>query len=424
MKMAEKECDLMVIGAGMAGMSAALFAAEKNISTVQAGVTGEINFASGLIDLMAVYPAGSKTVWSEPWKAVDAVSKGDPAHPYSKISKDRIKSALDGFFDFMASAGQPYTCDPDKNTEVITATGSIKTTYGVPKLMENNAVALKEKPPCLMVDFQGLKGYSATQIVERFEADWPGLRVARIKIPDLKGEVYIEQVARTLESEAGRAVFAELIRPHIKKETFVGLPGVLGLYQPHDIWKSLERSLKVKLFEIPTMPPGVTGVRMREAFERKLPEKGIVPLYQKKVLSVRVKPDNSFVFEIGTDQPDTLVRSRAAILATGRFFGKGLTASRTTVKESVFDLPVTQPASRELWHSKDFLSPQGHALNRAGLETDGFFRPLDRNRNPAIETLFAAGSILAGSDWTRLKCGAGVAVATAYAAVCACEKMI
>ncbi|MEJ2730435.1 MAG: hypothetical protein P8185_18365 [Deltaproteobacteria bacterium] len=36
---------------------------------------------------------------------------------------------------------------------------------------------------------------------------------------------------------------------------------------------------------------------------------------------------------------------------------------------------------------------------------------------PAFETLFAVGSILAHQDWMRMKCGAGLAIASAYAAV-------
>ena len=36
---------------------------------------------------------------------------------------------------------------------------------------------------------------------------------------------------------------------------------------------------------------------------------------------------------------------------------------------------------------------------------------------PAYKALFAAGSILAHNDWKRLKCGAGLAIATAYGAV-------
>ena len=52
------QCDLCVIGSGMAGMSAALFAARQGLSTVMVGRTGEIIFSTGLLDLMAEMEAG------------------------------------------------------------------------------------------------------------------------------------------------------------------------------------------------------------------------------------------------------------------------------------------------------------------------------------------------------------------------------
>ena len=49
------KCDLCVIGTGLAGMAATLFAATRGLSVVQAGHTGEIIFASGLLDLLGVH---------------------------------------------------------------------------------------------------------------------------------------------------------------------------------------------------------------------------------------------------------------------------------------------------------------------------------------------------------------------------------
>ncbi|MCX7246605.1 MAG: hypothetical protein NTX31_02855, partial [Burkholderiales bacterium] len=95
----------------------------------------------------------------------------------------------------------------------------------------------------------------------------------------------------------------------------------------------------------------------------------------------------------------------------------GLTADRQCVRESLLGLPVQQPAAREDWHQRDFLAPAGHAINRAGLKTDDAWRPLAANGKPAWEKLFAIGSILAEQDWMREKCGSGLAIATAWAAV-------
>jgi glycerol-3-phosphate dehydrogenase subunit B len=94
-----------------------------------------------------------------------------------------------------------------------------------------------------------------------------------------------------------------------------------------------------------------------------------------------------------------------------------LYADRLRIKETVFDLPVHQPDNRAGWHRRDMLDPRGHPVNRAGLEIDDSFRPLNSSHRPAYRTLFAAGSILAHNDWKRLKCGAGLAVASAFGAV-------
>jgi anaerobic glycerol-3-phosphate dehydrogenase len=49
--------------------------------------------------------------------------------------------------------------------------------------------------------------------------------------------------------------------------------------------------------------------------------------------------------------------------------------------------------------------------------TDAMLRPLDTMGRPAFEKLFTAGIILAHQNWTRMKCGSGLSVATAYGAV-------
>mgnify|MGYP003445956220 CR=1 FL=1 len=49
-------CDVCVVGSGMAGMSAALFGANRGLATVLVGRTGEIIFATGMLDLLGVQP--------------------------------------------------------------------------------------------------------------------------------------------------------------------------------------------------------------------------------------------------------------------------------------------------------------------------------------------------------------------------------
>jgi len=132
---------------------------------------------------------------------------------------------------------------------------------------------------------------------------------------------------------------------------------------------------------------------------------------------VRHPADEHFEVDIGRTSAEQTIQSRGIILASGRFIGGGLHADRIRIKETIFDLPVYQPANRTEWHRRDFLDTRGHLVNRAGVEIDDAFRPLNSSRQPAFRTLFAAGSLLAHNDWKRIKCGAGVAIASAFGAV-------
>ena len=55
--------DVCILGAGMSGMTAALFAANRGLSVALIGWGGEIIFASGLLDLMAVHPVREPIRW-------------------------------------------------------------------------------------------------------------------------------------------------------------------------------------------------------------------------------------------------------------------------------------------------------------------------------------------------------------------------
>jgi len=410
-------CDLMVIGSGMAGMAASLFAANRDIDVVQVGITGEINFASGLIDLLGVHPVETQRLRKNPWTAIAELVSDIPTHPYAQLTPNQIERALDEFLAFLRDAGQPYSAHPNQNTRVITPVGTIKTTYAVPASMAGGAAALATRIPCLLIDFYGLKGYSARQIKENIGKNWPDLRAARINFPDLKGELYTEKMAWAMETEQTRQKLVQSIQPHLGDAQAVGLPAILGIYRTAQVLADLQDALGLPVFEIPTMLPAVTGLRLREAFEQRLPRIGIRSIYQHKVTGVEALNDGTFRFRIGNGPAEQTVRSRAAVLATGRFFGKGLYAQRTGIKETVFNLPVYQPPDRTRWHHKDFLHTEGHLINQTGLEIDNHFRPVDGNRNLVYPGLFAAGSVLAHQDWMRQKCGSGLAIASAYGAV-------
>lgn len=416
MSIEEMRCDLFVIGAGFAGMAAAVFAASRGLSTVVAGMVGGIDFSTGLMDVLAVHPVPEGRVWDSPRDALAALRADEPGHPYAKLPDEEIFGAVDEFTDFLDRAGLPYEGHKARNARVLTPLGLAKPTWRVPRGMWPGVAALEERRPCLLVDFHGLKGFSARQIVEVQKPHWPGLRHARVSFPGFTGELYPEHLAVALGVPGTRQALAEIIAPLKGEACCVGFPAVLGLFGGAEVQDHLELLLGVPVFAVPTLPPSLAGNRLRAALEHVLPEQGVRMLSQKTARAWRTDGEN-LEFDVGGVETEYRVRARGAVLAGGRFFGKGLEATRSGVVEPLFGLPVTQPATRGQWHHPDFFAPGGHAVNRAGIEVDGHWRPLDGDGKVFLDRLFAAGSILAHQDWAREKSGAGLAVSTARAAV-------
>jgi len=299
----------------------------------------------------------------------------------------------------------------------MTPAGTTKRTYAVPESMWSGVLAWQHKRKCLLVDFQGMKGFSARQIQSVIGDQWPQLRVATVPFPEPTVSEYPEKMAFSLHQPHHREKLAADIVPLVRDARGVGVPAILGLHRIMEVVDDLGKRIGVPIFEVPTLPPAVAGLRLKEAFDRCLPSIGVHTLYNKKVLQVKKDRNGHFTCDIGSEYPELIVYTKAAILATGRFIGQGLVADLHQIRESLFDLPVSQPEDRTQWHRKKFLDSRGHAINRAGIEIDEHFRPLKANGRPAYKRLYAAGSILAHADWIRMKCGSGLAIATAYAAV-------
>jgi glycerol-3-phosphate dehydrogenase subunit B len=219
-----------------------------------------------------------------------------------------------------------------------------------------------------------------------------------------------------LENTARRAAFCEGLKGVVGDACAVGLPAVIGLLRGGEILQDLSARLGVAVFEVPTMPPSMAGIRLRQAFEQGLAAVGVNQLYQRHV--ARVEPaGRGWRLRLAAEAAPAVVHAQAVLLATGRFFGGGLRADRRRIREALLDLPVHQPEHRDQWHDLDAFAPAGHPINRAGIMIDSAFHPVDRAGRCQAANLYAAGSILAHQDWKRMKCGAGLAIGTAFGAV-------
>ena len=140
-------CELLIIGTGMAGMAAGLFAAQEGIDSVQVGLTGESGFASGLVDLLGVHPVEEGTLLDDPWQGIARLVKDEPLHPYARIDTADIHEAINVVLAFLGESGYPHVALGDRNQVVMTPVGTVKHTYALPHTMRQGAQALSEGKP-------------------------------------------------------------------------------------------------------------------------------------------------------------------------------------------------------------------------------------------------------------------------------------
>ncbi|MFH0780584.1 MAG: glycerol-3-phosphate dehydrogenase subunit GlpB [Pseudomonadota bacterium] len=414
---------LAVIGSGIAGFAASIFALNRKVATAQIGNTGAVAYTTGYLDLLGKLDETSTAV-TDPWQALEELRKSQPNHPLSRVSATDIRQGFHEFTAFLGECGIAYSQPGESNIAALTPVGTLKQTLCVPATMSAGPKAFAAKTPCVIVDFIGLKGFSGRQVVANLQARWPELRTQRIAFPGIgHGEIYPEVMARALEVPATREKLAKALLMVAGQAKVIGLPAILGMHSPDHVRAELERLTGLTTFEIPTMPPSVPGIRLRELFEQVLPKKGVTLIPQQKVTDLSFDHSGATLCLSDSYGP-ICVRAQAVILATGRFLSGGLTAHRSGITEHLLDLPVTQPSGRAQWYQERYTDPRGHAIHRAGIEVDDTFRPLRADGQPYNDCLFAAGVILAHQDWIRGRSGAGIAIATAYRAVAEAERFI
>ncbi len=413
---------LAVIGSGMAGFAASIFALNRHIGTTQLGNTGALAYTTGYLDLLGM--EADRSAVGNPWQALERLASTEPLHPLCRLAPSDIRQAFTEFTAFLGEFGVSYTEPGERNLSALSPIGTLKPTLCAPQTMVAGPAALASGAECVMVDIHGLKGFSGPELVANLRERWSALRTQRIRFPDMAtGEVYPEVMARALEVPATRLRLAELLKGAAGDAKVIGLPAILGMHQPDLVHADLQRLTGLQIFEIPTMPPSVAGLRLRELFEQALPRKGATLIPQQKVTSLCLADDGA-TLALKDSYGEIQVKAQAVILATGRLLSGGLEAHPEGIREHLLNLPVLQPACRSDWYCESYTDPRGHPINRAGIEVDARGRPLRADGQCYHPRLFAAGAVLAHHDWIRSRSGAGIALASAWLAVQGVSRLL
>ena len=180
--------------------------------------------------------------------------------------------------------------------------------------------------------------------------------------------------------------------------------------------KDLEKKTGASIFEVPTLPPSIPGMRVFNRFKARLIQKGAAFLLGHSISKTTVKGKRCEGIEIDHPPVTKAYSADRYILATGRFIGGGLKADREKVFEPLFGLPVHQPPSRQEWFQKTFFGASPHPIHQSGVLVDSSFRPVNEKGEVLLENVWVAGTILAHHNCIDEKSREGIEISTGFTA--------
>jgi len=411
--------DTVVIGAGLAGLTAALRLAEEGqrVAVLAKGV-GATHLSPGTVDVLG-YVDGPV---DSPAKALPDFAAANPDHPYRRLPVELIGASLDWFKARLGDHG--YRGGLDENFLVPTAVGVAKPTALVPETMA--AGDLRGGGRFVFIGLRGLKDFYPAYLAENLaRASLPGeadilTRVVELEPPlgnarDVSGLGF----ARRFE-EAGfrESVLVELDRYLVPGE-IVGFPAVLGVGRAREVWNELETRLGHQVFEVPTLPPSVQGLRLYETMTTALRHHGCRLVVGNTVVGTKTSGSRLEGVLAKTAGRPLTYRARSFVLATGGFASGGLQLdSSGQIRETVFDLPVAGvPGPKQRPFEEGYFDD--HAISRAGVTVDEGMRPVDGQGGTPYENVHAVGATLGGAVPWREASGNGLSLASGYAAASA-----
>lgn len=410
-----RENDVIVIGGGLAGLVAAAVAVKnhKKVMLLSLGA-GTLTIGGGIIDVMGYVDGGVPAATPSA-----GMLQASSEHPYKKVGRHAIEKSIEFFKEICAQEGYPYIGNLNEMQWIPTAAGTLKPTCLVPKTMDTTE--LKKAEHVVVLGFEALKDFYPHLITKNLK-ELPGFMEKTYEIamvdPGLADgrDVTALDVARWLDTEDGLADCTRKMRAVIKPGSVVIIPPVLGTRPDYRIAESLQKTLGCTFVECASVPPSITGLRLRTMMLRYLKKLGVRIIEQAAVARSIVEDGKcTAVITAGIDRERTYY-AKSFILANGGFYGGGLIAEPGNVIEPIFNLPVVAPSDHELWANMSLFSNEPQPFAQIGIAVDEKMRPLDEVGKVVITNVFVAGRNLRGYDFCFEKSGNGVALASGYQA--------
>lgn len=420
--------DLLIIGTGLTGLIAAYTARQggQSVRIVAKGL-GALQLSAGTIDVLGYAPdttgdgalMPARVPVKRPLDTVQAQAKNQPAHPYALAGARRVQTILDQFTALTREMGIPYggAAVAGENLWLPSPVGAARPTFLAPQAQL--AGDLSRPEPLLIVGVRGLRDFFPELIAENLTRQGHAARAAFLPMGVItdRSDRNTTQLAAALDDAAARERLARELKKLAWSGERVGLPAILGLNAHEQALAELQSATGATLFEIPTLPPSVPGIRLNTALRRCVEQMGVRVDINMDVQNFVAQPDASGerVLWVESDASARPLKHRARnfLLATGGFLGGGITSDPSgKVWETVFNLPLDVPAQRSEWFRTRFFDPEGHPVFHGGVRVNGAFQPVRANGERVFSNVWAAGSLLANADPILERSLEGIALVT------------
>jgi glycerol-3-phosphate dehydrogenase subunit B len=411
--------DLLVIGAGLAGLTAALAAAEAGLRTaIVARGLGALHWSAGTLDLLGYLPDDEQPI-AQP---LAALARLPAQHPYRLLGQDAVAAAMAGLAERLGQAGLPYGGAGDQaNLLLPSPAGAMRPVYLAPAAQL--AGRLDDPTPLLIAGFQGFRDFYPSIVAHHLCRQGVAARAVYLPSELLSDRRDANSVVLAQEMESARRqdALANALRQVVAPGERVGLPALLGLDRHMESRQRLQEAVGAPIFELPTLPPSVAGIRLHRTLVGLLARYRVPVQTNMRAVGFGVESGSggNRLAWVETESSARPLRHRAGafLLATGGILGGGFQSDPAgRVWETVFELPLSVPQGRGGWFHGEFLDRRGHPVFQGGVVVDESLRPL-RDGGPAYTNLYAAGGVLAHADPIRERSLEGIAIATGQAAV-------
>jgi glycerol-3-phosphate dehydrogenase subunit B len=402
----ELHFDAVVIGAGTAGLVAGtrLAQAGARVCVVAKGI-GSTHLAPGTIDVLGYAPDRI----DEPGPALERLAAERPDHPYALVGAEAVAESLEWWRQTVADGplpGYAYIGSLERNLLIPSALGAQRPSAMVPETMAGGDFPQLRR--VCIVGTPALRDFHPQLCAANLSAAGIEARAVSLELTFERADMNALGIARYFDDPAWRARFCAELSLALRAEEHVGLPAMLGMRDPHGVLRDLEQRLGRRVFEIPTLPPSVPGMRLYEILRAALRAAG-----GRLVLGGGVhasRREHGRIVSVSTEAAghDTTFVAPWFVLAAGGFASGAIELdSHWVTHDRVLGLPLRGlPGAGEPRFVGDYLEEQ--PLARVGVAVDPELRA------EGVENVVVAGAALPGAVPWREHSGEGIALASGY----------